>query len=180
MNFLRTVKKTSAVMNKIATYAAVVFFTIMTLIVWIQIFFRFILGGGIAWSEEVAKFLMVWMALLGASMLFREGGHIAINFFIFKFACLRRILMFHAIVSAALFVMLIYYGIDYAAFGLKSISPASGITKFWPYLSIPVGGAFLLVQALTRLIHLLFTDDKKIRMEEEARARNELLAVTEA
>ena len=179
MNFLRIVERVSSVVNKIATHSTVVLFTIMTLIVWVQIFFRFILGGGIAWSEEIAKFLMVWMALLGSSMLFREGRHIAINFFISRFSFLRYILMFHAILSAVLFALLIYYGIDYAVFGLKLISPASGIRRFWPYLAIPVGGGFLLIQAIARLIHLLFTDDKTIRAEEEARARHELLAVAE-
>ena len=179
MNFLRIVERMSAVVSKVAINATVVFFTVMTLIVWIQIFFRFILGGGIVWSEEIAKFLMVWMALLGSSILFREGSHIAINYFISKFSCLRYILMFHAILSAVLFALLIYYGIDYAVFGLKSISPASGIRKFWPYLSIPVGGGFLFIQAFVRFIHLLFTDDKTIQAEEEARARHELLAVKE-
>jgi TRAP-type C4-dicarboxylate transport system permease small subunit len=179
MNFRRTVERMSAVVNNIAINATVVFFIVMTLIVWVQIFFRFILGGGIAWSEEIAKFLMVWMALLGASMLFREGKHIAINYFISKFSCLRYILMLHAILSAVLFILLIYYGIDYAVFGLKSISPASGIRRFWPYLSIPVGAGFLLIQAFARFIHLLFTDDKTIRAEEEARARHEILAVEE-
>jgi C4-dicarboxylate transporter DctQ subunit len=179
MNFLGTVERMSAVANKIASNATVVFFTIMTLIVWVQIFFRFILGGGISWSEEIAKYLMVWMALLGSSVLFREGGHIAINYFISRYSFLRYILMFHGILSAVLFVLLIYYGIDYAAFGLKSISPASGIRKFWPYLAIPVGAFFLLIQDFARFIHLLFSDDKTIRAEEEARARHELLAVAE-
>jgi len=178
MNFISTVERMSAVVNKIASNATVVLFIIMTLIVWAQIFYRFILGGGIAWSEEIAKYMMVWMALLGSSVLFREGGHIAINYFISKFSFLRYILMFHAILSAVLFVLLIYYGIDYAVFGLKCISPASGIRKFWPYLSIPVGGGFLLIQAFTRFMHLLLTDDKTVRAEEEARAQNEILAVS--
>lgn len=179
MNFLRFVEKTSSAVDRVASHATVVFFTIMTLIVWTQIFFRYIIGGGFAWSEEIAKYLMVWMALLGASILFRERGHIAINFFISKFSFLRYILIFHTVVAAALFVLLIYYGIDYAAFGLKSISPASGIKKFWPYLSIPVGGAFLFIQAICRLIHLLCTDDETIRADEDARARHELLAASE-
>ena len=179
MNFLRIIERMSAVVDKTASKATVILFITMTLIVWVQIFYRFILGGGIAWSEEIAKYLMVWMALLGSSVLFREGGHIAINYFISKFSFLRYILMFHAILSAVLFVLLIYYGIDYAVFGLKCISPASGISKFWPYLSISVGGGFLLVQAFARFIHLLLTDDKTIRAEEEARARHELLAVAE-
>jgi len=168
----------SSVVNKTASTTTVVFFIIMTVIVWAQIFYRFILGGGIVWSEEIAKYLMVWMAMLGSSVLFREGGHIAINYFISKLSFLRYILMFHAILSAVLFVLLIYYGIDYAVFGFRCISPASGISKFWPYLSIPVGGGFLLIQAFARFIHLLLTDDKTIRAEEEARAQNELLAVT--
>jgi TRAP-type C4-dicarboxylate transport system permease small subunit len=179
MNFLHPVERISAMVNKITINATVILFTTMTLIVWVQIFFRFILGGGFAWSEEIAKFLMVWMALLGSSVLFHEGGHIAINFFISKFSFLRYILMFHAILSAVLFSLLIYYGVDYAAFGFKSISPASGIRKFWPYLSIPVGGGLLLIQAFARFIHLLFLDDKTIRAEEEARARHELLTVAE-
>ena len=178
MNFLRSVERMSSVVNKTASTTTVVFFIIMTVIVWAQIFYRFILGGGIVWSEEIAKYLMVWMAMLGSSVLFREGGHIAINYFISKLSFLRYILMFHAILSAVLFVLLIYYGIDYAVFGFRCISPASGISKFWPYLSIPVGGGFLLIQAFARFIHLLLTDDKTIRAEEEARAQNELLAVT--
>jgi TRAP-type C4-dicarboxylate transport system permease small subunit len=179
MNFLRTVDRVSLVVNKIAVNATVILFTTMTLIVWMQIFFRFILGGGLAWTEEIAKYLMVWMALLGASILFRDRGHIAINFFISRFSFLRYILIFHAVVAAVLFVLLVYYGTDYAIFGLKSISPASGIKKFWPYLSIPVGGFFLLIQALSRIIHLLCTDNKSIKADEDARARHEILAVAE-
>jgi TRAP-type C4-dicarboxylate transport system permease small subunit len=164
----------SSVVNKIAIRISILFFIIMTLIVWVQIFYRFILGGGIAWSEEIAKYLMAWMALLGSSVLLCEGRHIAINFFISKLSFRRYILIFHAILSAILFVLLIYYGIDYATFGYKLISPASGIRRFWPYLCIPVGGAFLLIQTFTRLIHLLLSDESKIRSEEEARARHEL------
>ena len=179
MDFRSGTEWISSVVNKIATRVSILFFIIMTLIVWVQIFYRFILGGGIAWSEEIAKYLMVWMALLGSSMLLRDGRHIAINFFISKFSFLRKILIFHAILSAALFVLLIYYGIDYAEFGLKSISPASGIRKFWPYLSIPVGGGFLLIQTFARFIHLFLSDEKTIRAEEESRARQELIVAAE-
>ena len=179
MDFRSRIEWMSLVVNNIATRVSVMFFIVMTLIIWVQIFYRFILGGGIAWSEEIAKYLMVWMALLGSSILLREGRHIAINFFISKFSFLRYILIFHAMLSAILFILLVYYGIDYAVFGYKLISPASGIRRFWPYLSIPVGGGFLLIQTFARLIHLLFSDAERIRSEEEARARNELLTAAE-
>ena len=84
---------------------------------------------------------MVWMALagiVGASSAI-EGTYRHQFFHNSKFSRLRHILIFHTIVSAILFVLLIYYGIDYAVFGFKCISPASGISKFWA-VSLHSGG----------------------------------------
>lgn len=175
MHFLRFAERIGGGSKIIASHITVVLFIIMTLIVWAQIFVRFVLGGGIIWAEEIAKFLMVWMALLGSAVLLAEGGHVAINYLIEKLGRFHRyILMLHAILGAVLFILLIYYGIDYAVFGWKSIATASGIRKFWPYLAIPVSGCFLLIQAIARFAHLLLNDYKTIRAEEEARARCEL------
>ena len=44
MNFVRNVERISLVVNKIAIHATVVLFTVMTLIVWVQIFFRLYFG----------------------------------------------------------------------------------------------------------------------------------------
>jgi TRAP-type C4-dicarboxylate transport system permease small subunit len=127
----------------------------MTLIVWAQIFFRFIMGDGIVWAEEIAKYMMVWMALLGASVVYYEQGHISIDFFIANKGKIRWIKLFHTLVGAFLFVVLIICGIKYAQLGQRLISPASGIRKFWPYLAIPTGGFFLLFQSGVRFISLL-------------------------
>ena len=161
MNFSRILEWTSSAVNKIAAHVSILLFILMTLIVWAQIFYRFVLGDGIIWAEEIAKYMMVWMALLGAAVVFYEKGHIAINYFILGRSFLRYIQMFHALLSAILFALLIYYGINYAEFGLRSISPASGITRFFPYLAIPVGGGFLFFQSVVRLINLMFGYDKE-------------------
>jgi TRAP-type C4-dicarboxylate transport system permease small subunit len=154
MSLCRFLARISSVVNKITAHVSIVFFVGMTLIVWSQIFYRFILGDGIVWAEEIAKFMMVWMALLGAAVVFYEKGHIAITFCISGCRSLRYIQMFHYLLSAVLFFLLIYYGISYAEFGLMSISPASGITRFWPYLAIPVGGGVLFIQSVIRIIQL--------------------------
>jgi TRAP-type C4-dicarboxylate transport system permease small subunit len=169
MDLRRFLEWMSSVVNKIAVNISIFLFIIMTLIVWAQIFFRFVLGDGIVWAEEIAKFMMVWMALLGSAVVFYERGHIAINFFIKGRAHLRYIRMFHALLSATLFALLIYYGINYAEFGMKSISPASGIKRFWPYLAIPVGGAFLFFHSMVRFIHLILGSNEKCHPEEAAR-----------
>jgi TRAP-type C4-dicarboxylate transport system permease small subunit len=141
--------------NTIVGNITVLLFVVMTLIVWAQIFFRFIMGDGIVWAEEIAKYMMVWMALLGAGVVYHEQGHISIDFFIANNGKIRWIKVFHTLVGALLFIILIVCGIKYAQLGQRLISPASGIRKFWPYLAIPVGGFFLLLQSSIRFIDLL-------------------------
>ena len=173
MDLGRILERMSSVVNKSAARVSIIFFFFMTFIVWAQIFYRFVLGDGIVWAEEIAKFMMVWMALLGAAVVYYEGGHIAINFFIAKRTCLRQIQMFHALLAATLFVLLIYYGINYAMFGLRSISPASGIRRFWPYLAIPVGGGVLFFQSMVRFILLAIGHDPVCPSDEYAQEEND-------
>ena len=162
MDFRTVLEWMSIAVNKLAGRISILFFIGMTLIVWAQIFFRFILGDGIVWAEEIAKFMMVWMALLGAAVVFFERGHIAINFFISKRASLRYIQMFHALLFAVLFALLIFYGINYAEFGLRSISPASGITRFWPYLGHTGWGRFSAISKYSSIPPSAFFPEQKI------------------
>lgn len=147
--------------NTIVGNITVLLFVVMTLIVWAQIFFRFIMGDGIVWAEEIAKYMMVWMALLGAAVVYYEQGHISIDFFIADSGKIRWIKVFHTLVGTLLFIVLIVCGIKYAQLGQRLISPASGIRKFWPYLAIPVGGFFLLLQSGIRFIDLLANEENR-------------------
>lgn len=169
MKLPRVLQLVGSVANKVAANISITFFFAMTLIVWAQIFFRYVLGDGIVWAEEIAKFMMVWMALLGAAVVYYEGGHIAITFFISRRPGLRYIQMFHTLLGAVLFGLLIFYGIKYASFGLMSISPASGIKRFWPYLAIPVGGGFLFIQSIIRLLQMALGYEQGLPAEEYAR-----------
>ncbi len=50
----------------------------MFLITFWQIVARFIPGDSTVWSEEVARFIFVWIVFLGAASLTRDGEHIRI------------------------------------------------------------------------------------------------------
>lgn len=165
MKLNRKLKWLSAGANTIVANISVVLFVIMTLIIWAQIFYRFVLGDGIVWAEEIAKYLMVWMALLGASVVYYEQRHIAIEFFISRRPGIRVIKMAHTLMGAALFIVLIVCGIKYAKFGQKFISPGSGIQKFWPYLAIPVGGGFLLFQSVLGFMQLLIDHGETVESD---------------
>lgn len=52
---------------------------IMLVFILIQVFFRYVLGNALPWSEEGARFLMLWMTGLMVPTAFRQGGFVAIT-----------------------------------------------------------------------------------------------------
>ena len=52
---------------------------IMLVFILIQVFFRYVLGNALPWSEEGSRFLMLWMTGLMVPTAFRQGGFVAIT-----------------------------------------------------------------------------------------------------
>ncbi|MFN3824006.1 MAG: TRAP transporter small permease [Pseudorhodobacter sp.] len=52
---------------------------LMVLFILVQVFFRYVLGNALPWSEEAARFLMLWMTGLMAPTAFRRGGFVSID-----------------------------------------------------------------------------------------------------
>ncbi|MBU8906079.1 TRAP transporter small permease [Desertibacillus haloalkaliphilus] len=71
-------------MNRTIENITCVLLVIMVLLVFIQIVSRAAFGSSYAWTEEIARFLMIWITFLGASVAFQYGSHISIDFFISK------------------------------------------------------------------------------------------------
>lgn len=52
---------------------------IMVLVILAQVFFRYIVGDALNWTEEAARFFMIWMVGLAAPSAYRAGGFVAID-----------------------------------------------------------------------------------------------------
>jgi TRAP-type transport system small permease protein len=52
---------------------------LMVAIILVQVFFRYVLNDALAWPEEAARFLMLWMTGLMAPSAFRRGGFVSIE-----------------------------------------------------------------------------------------------------
>lgn len=65
----------------IEDYLTLVVFWLLALDVFVQFFSRYVLGNSIAWTEEIARYLLVAVGFLGSAMAARKGSHIAVEFF---------------------------------------------------------------------------------------------------
>jgi hypothetical protein len=51
-----------------------------------QVFFRYVLNHSLFWSEELARYILVWLTFLGASVAYRRGVHPRIDLFVSRLA----------------------------------------------------------------------------------------------
>jgi TRAP-type C4-dicarboxylate transport system permease small subunit len=116
----------------------------------------------LSWSEEVARYLMIWAASLAISIGIMKREHLGITFFISKFP---RSLQKYAAVLVNICVLwflwvLTKFGYFMAVEGKTQLSPILSqygkITMMWPLASIPVAGGLAMIQTLLQILIDLF------------------------
>jgi len=139
------------------TWLAALCLAVMTGLVVAQVVFRYGMNTSSSYTEELARYAMIWMALFAAAVGVREASHICIDFvpdLLSRLAPrLHRALRFVLdLVSLTVFLVLLWYGVDATVFAMGESSPGLQIPLGFPYAAVPVAFAFAAVFALARLI----------------------------
>jgi TRAP-type C4-dicarboxylate transport system permease small subunit len=110
-----------------------------------------------AFTEEVARYAMIWMALLASAVAVREASHIRVDFVPMVLAA--RAPRLGAVLAAALdaitlgvVLVLCWQGVDMVAFAAGQRSEGLRISLSWPYAAVPVAFACASLFALARLV----------------------------
>jgi TRAP-type C4-dicarboxylate transport system permease small subunit len=143
--------------NLWAKWACILFSGAIFLLVMIQILFRYVLKISVPWTEEAARYLMIWMALLASGLAFKNGDHFNIDFLTNRLKPrLQASLSLWVSLIAGLFILsIILWGIPFAKLGFFTIAPGLQISMFLPYLAIPVGGLLMLLNLTCFILRLL-------------------------
>ena len=110
-----------------------------------QVIMRFVLEIPAEWTEVLIRFSLVWMVFMGIPYAFRVGAMVSVDVLARLVSPLgKRILSFFTCVAAlTLVLVIIWWGWDYATRGrMQSVIGLEGVTMFWAYLALPVGGLF--------------------------------------
>ncbi|MFP5073224.1 TRAP transporter small permease [Pseudonocardia nantongensis] len=76
----------SKIFDKVLATACVALFAILVATVSWQVFTRQVLGDPSTWSEELAKYVFVWLGMFGAALVFSERGHISVDVVVRRFS----------------------------------------------------------------------------------------------
>lgn len=128
-------------------FLLVIFLMLMTLIMGIQVFSRYVLGMSLSWSEELTRYLFIWSGFLSVSYCTKRCISIKIEQFVAMFSIRGRALwkVVNHTFELIFFVYMIPFAFSYMMSAVESgqVSPACSIPMY--YVQAAPFVSFLLV-----------------------------------
>lgn len=148
-------KKLFAWIDRGVEYAVAVIFAAMCLVGLLQVFNRFVLNQSISWSEEFQIYCHVWIVFLAIPIAYRHGAHQAMESLKELIFSKKQIRIFEFLIE----LLWIWFAVSLAwlAWRVSEVaalqsSPGLELPMNYVYYSMVVGGAYLLLVVLRRIL----------------------------
>ncbi|MFC4700225.1 TRAP transporter small permease [Glaciecola siphonariae] len=130
---------------------------IVTAVVTWQVFSRYVLNAPSSFTEELARFLLIWITLLGCVYAYRHNSHLGLDMIYTQASLTYRKWMYRfihiCVVSFAICVMMIGgFSLMNMTEQLGQSSPVMGIDISLVYSVVPLSGVLILLYAIDALI----------------------------
>lgn len=127
---------------------------LMTVVVFLQVVCRYFLVRPLHWSEELARYLFVWISLLGATLAVQRRAHFGMDFFfrMLPARCRRFLTLIIYLLMELVVVVLLVQGVVLVRKTVDQLSPAMEIPMGWAYACLPVGAALMGIHLLIMIL----------------------------
>jgi TRAP-type C4-dicarboxylate transport system permease small subunit len=156
LRIIMTLTKAKKAMDGVVDWVCIGLLAIATAVCFYQVVSRYVFSSPPSWSEEIARYLFVWLTFLGSAIAFRYGAHLALGFTksLLPVNMHRWVSLVSLGVVAGVLVFVIWQGKEATQFASRQLTPALQLSMSIPYLAIPVGGFFMLIEVLWNMLHL--------------------------
>ena len=154
--FARALRPVNTILIRVLEFLAIVAAAALVLdVVW-GVVTRAMPGGQAKWTEELARFLLIWVSMLGGALAFRRREHLGIDFLVTSMhsdvgSGLRAFKQ--GIVCLTATAVFLYGGVRIVADALISqqTTPALGWKMGYVYAAVPLAGIFILLFSLEEM-----------------------------
>ena len=156
--------------DKVLTWVCVVLFAALVLDVMWQVITRQILNNPSAWSEELAKYLFIWLGLFGAALVFGERGHVAVDILVQRSPRkVQLVLMVLVQLSILAFAILVLVWGGYRVSSLAWDQNLTGlpVNVGWLYTALPISGVLIVFYTLYHLVRIVTGAEAPIEPDAE-------------
>ncbi|MGD8452798.1 MAG: TRAP transporter small permease [Phycisphaerae bacterium] len=145
---MRAVRTIRTVLDRFLEALVAIVMAVLVLDVSWQVFTRYVLKDPSTWTDELATFLIVWVAFLGAAVGLRRGAHLGMDYFVDRLPARRRayVNVFIHVCTGLFSLSVMTIGgliLVVRKFHLQETSPALGLNLAWVYAALPISGLFL-------------------------------------
>jgi TRAP-type transport system small permease protein len=140
--------------NKAVKYIVSAMFIILAVLVVLQVITRFVIDYPLSWSEEISRYLMIYIVFFGAALAMRNKEHIAIDFLVEIVSAKRKKVLNSVIlwISLIFAAILFYYGSALTLTVVNQATPTLQFSMSWAYAAIPLGSLLLLLNTIAVMI----------------------------
>lgn len=155
-------EKLNKVLSKIEYWFLGVGIILIAVILGINVIMRYVFSTGFTWAEEAARYIMVWITFVGASVCAYKGGNISIDSIMGILSERgKKILTIITIIVSIVFLAIFSYlsaKLTVQALQTNQLTPAMDIPMFFVYLSMPAGGILIIYRNIQQLLNTLKSD----------------------
>lgn len=142
-------------------YCCALMIGVMSIVVFLQVFFRFVIKSSLPWSEELARYLQVYITFFGTAYGIKAGAHLGIEAFtlLLPKAGRKALNILVQVCSLVICVLIMKFSIDIVASQMASgqVSPAMRVPMWMIYMAVPVGMGFCILRYILEIIHSIRT-----------------------
>lgn len=153
--------KLNRLVNNFEEYFAAITLLVTSLLVFVQAVLRYVFNSSLYWSDEVARYMIIWFIFIGASIAVREKAHASVDAITVLLSpkLQKAFAILAYLLGISFCVILIWSGMKNVlnVYEFKSVTPSLGISMVFPYLALPVGGSLMLIRFLQLMINEILT-----------------------
>lgn len=147
-------------LNHFEEYVLLVLFPLMVVVVFVATVARYFNLFPMFWGEEVARYIMVFMAYIGAGLAMKKGAHVGVSFLIdrIKHPLIRRIFDIIRLLMILFFCgIIVYYIFNIVSSPIFKIqtTPALFLPMWIPYSAVPLGMILVSIRAIQAFLFSL-------------------------
>jgi len=146
----QSARRVSLRINWAVERLCVLLLAVLVLNVWLGVVARYLIPIPITFTEELARYLMIWVALLAVSSGVVHRQHIGVGFVFERFpAGLRRWLSLgFSVVGCVFFLTICWYGLGFVDRGMNRVTMIYGMPRGYAFAAVPVAAALAALQLM--------------------------------
>lgn len=141
-------------LQRLCSYVLLVIMSALVVIVFAEVIWRYFLNSSISWSEEVARFLMLWVAFVGGVLAYVHNEHLGLDIVVQLVSPRtgRVILVIANLLSMLAITLLAIGGWVVFVQNLDWLSPALDIPYGYVYVICPICSVIMFFQTVLKLV----------------------------